>query len=93
MFIGSLVCFGVIRRRWLQLLITMFLAFAGFAFLSAATFGVAMGSGHGTHRGPSADELPDTILLAWPILAGLALVIAWSDRRRVETLLGIDFMD
>ena len=82
MFVVSLACYWFIRHRWLRLLITFIAAFAGFILLSMASFGVAMGSGHGSHRGPSAEQLWNTYMTAWPILVVLAIGIAWITRKR-----------
>jgi hypothetical protein len=79
MFVASVLCSYFIRRRWLRILVVFLLGFAGFALLCAAAFGVAMGSGHGSHHGPSAEELSDTYMCTWPILVICALCVIEDD--------------
>lgn len=80
LFTASVLCFYRVPFRWMRILVVLSLGLIGFVLLGAALWGVAMGSGHGSYHGPSAEELGDTYIIAWPILVLIALYIAWRER-------------
>jgi hypothetical protein len=82
MFLASVLGLWFIRSRWWRMFVVLLFGFAGFLLFCMGTFGLAMGAGHGSHHGPSAEDLWDTCARAGPVLVVLALGIAWPNLRR-----------